>query len=674
MGVVRSNDSAEVASHPEYYATDKVPVESVKWAISTLNEAYQFLSKSSDFQALYPNQEDIYELLPLMIKESLLDQSRISKTWAVGLFQMKPDAIEDAKKALTKNLWISSEWLNPKKARDNAILGIVYFSYINPKLLNDKLRIESQKDMIDREFYYMSYNGWAYRVAGMLQKYQEEYRTKEYPNWEVFAQWAAKKIDTHSVPTKKHSPVYNTDYTNWFSQSFVGDKHLISFSGQVQTKAEKIQEMIDYVEGIDAIATTDQSGWTDEEMVSYSDARLPYNPLLDVFHGSGPKDRMTYYLKQKFGITNNYDQVASIPWKWVRAMLDTAGIDPTQENVEEFYDLNDLDESDPIVRNARYLLPPIQEKNEELKIPEWDDLLVESDISTDIFVQKTKPDFYAWLESLPVEDQKLRWKLIILDPGHGGLDPWATPVALGANDHPIPYTQSDLKPSRRFGEWNDTQNGLWDKYLHVIEPNISMDVALRVAREIRKHGGEVKITHYSRDQIDETNWWWSKSPKMPWLRDDIEKWDTWGDGSGKFDQWANIWLRKRAKIRNQWKTSRNSNDVLFLSIHADARPGDHQSLPLNVLTMENMSEMNQFAKQFSDAIGSVRWFTPTAKPSPRKRIHILMPDRGADKQNILIELGNSWSPNTSYTFRFAKNRQEYADAVTRGILWTLSKN
>lgn len=51
-------------------------------------------------------------------------------------------------------------------------------------------------------------------------------------------------------------------------------------------------------------------------------------------------------------------------------MLDTAGIDPTQENVEEFYDLNDLDESDPIVRNARYLLPPIQEKNEELKIPE----------------------------------------------------------------------------------------------------------------------------------------------------------------------------------------------------------------------------------------------------------------------------------------------------------------
>ncbi len=33
-----------------------------------------------------------------------------------------------------------------------------------------------------------------------------------------------------------------------------------------------------------------------------------------------------------------------------------------------------------------------------------------------------------------------------------------------------------------------------------------MDVTLRIAREIRKHGGEVKITHFSRDQIDETNW------------------------------------------------------------------------------------------------------------------------------------------------------------------------
>lgn len=675
IGVVRSDHNTDIVSHPEYYVTDKVSIENVKSAISTLDDAYLFLSKSDEFRVMYRNREDVYHLLPLMIKESLLDQSRISRTWAVGLFQMKPDAIQDAKKALTKNLWISSDWINPNKSRDNAILGIIYFSYINPKLLNDKLHIEDQKDMIDQEFYYMSYNGWAYRVAGMLQKYQEEHSTKTYPDWESFAQWAAKKIDIHSAPTKKHSLVYNTDYTNWFSQSFTGDKRLIPFSSKVETKVEKIQEMIDYVEGIDAIANTDQSSqsWTDEEVTSYNEARLPYNQSLDVFHGAGPKDRITYYLKQQFGITNNYDQVASIPWKWVRAMLDTAGIDPTKENVEEFYDLNDLDESDPIVRNVRYLLPAIKEKTEELKIPEWDDILTDLSVPADVFIQKTKPDFYTWLESLPVEDHMLRWKLIILDPWHGGRDPWTSPVAYDGNGNPISYLQSDLKPLGKWGEWADVPNWLWDKNLHVIEANLSMDVTLRIAREIRKHGGEVKITHFSRDQIDETNWWWSKNKKMPGLKDDIEKWDTWGDGSGKFDQWANYWVIKRAKLRNQWKNSRSSNDVLFLSIHADARPGDHQSIPLNVLTMKNTGAMNQFAWAFAQSIGSVRWFTATAEATYRL-IHVLKPIKWADTQNVLIELGNSWSPNTSYTFRFAKNRQEYADAITRGILWTLPKS
>ena len=67
-------------------------------------------------------------------------------------------------------------------------------------------------------------------------------------------------------------------------------------------------------------------------------------------------------------------------------MLDTAGIDPTKENVEEFYDLNDLDESDPIVRN----------------------ILTDLSVPADVFIQKTKPDFYTWLESLPVEDHMLR--------------------------------------------------------------------------------------------------------------------------------------------------------------------------------------------------------------------------------------------------------------------------
>ncbi len=93
----------------------------------------------------------------------------------------------------------------------------------------------------------------------MLKKYQQEHNTKRYPDWKHFAQWAAKKIDAHSLQKTKHSSTYNVDYSNWFSQSFVGKQNLVSFSDQVQTKAEKIQEMIDYVEVIRAIANTDQS-------------------------------------------------------------------------------------------------------------------------------------------------------------------------------------------------------------------------------------------------------------------------------------------------------------------------------------------------------------------------------------------------------------------------------
>ena len=80
IGVVRSDHNTDIVSHPEYYVTDKVSIENVKSAISTLDDAYLFLSKSDEFRVMYRNREDVYHLLPLMIKESLLDQSRISRT------------------------------------------------------------------------------------------------------------------------------------------------------------------------------------------------------------------------------------------------------------------------------------------------------------------------------------------------------------------------------------------------------------------------------------------------------------------------------------------------------------------------------------------------------------------------------------------------------------------
>ncbi len=76
----RQNRVLNSVSHPEYYVTNNISIDRVRSAISTLDEAYRFLSKSPKFIALYPNQKDIYSLLPLMIKESLLDQSRVSRT------------------------------------------------------------------------------------------------------------------------------------------------------------------------------------------------------------------------------------------------------------------------------------------------------------------------------------------------------------------------------------------------------------------------------------------------------------------------------------------------------------------------------------------------------------------------------------------------------------------
>jgi soluble lytic murein transglycosylase-like protein len=138
----------------------------VENALKSLDSAFLRLQANPYFRKQYGNFHP-YSVLPLIAKESFLDNARVSSTGAIGYFQLKPDAIDDAKKILI-SFGIQKEY-DPKNPVDNCILGLLYFD-------NTKYRLIKELDSIQvgEEFTYLAYNGGVKRTKALIEKYQKE--------------------------------------------------------------------------------------------------------------------------------------------------------------------------------------------------------------------------------------------------------------------------------------------------------------------------------------------------------------------------------------------------------------------------------------------------------------------------------------------------------------------
>ncbi|NUJ97823.1 transglycosylase SLT domain-containing protein [Candidatus Gracilibacteria bacterium] len=698
-------------SYENFYSHEQINEQKVREATRYLSQALDRLKKNSNFNKYYGD-ANIGDFLPLIIKESRLINNKKSSSGAIGYFQLKSDAIEDAKQELRK-LGIS-KFYNPENPEDNCILGIIYFLH-NKNLIKNKLKGYNY----DSEFELMAYNGGPKRVKSIIDVYK-----KENPNignnlkWGPFAKWLVGKLE-YSSPTQSFSEEYNIYYKNYFSKDWSLDNTEIIFSG-IKTKKGKIYEMINYVEKINAIKSTNQEKLKNKEkgkIKGQTQSQLQrlglvinYNKELDSFNGDGFFDESWYNFKKFIKYNSFYIQIKALNGDGAIKILERAGINPSEENLKKFYDLNDLENDDGIKADKYYLMPNIKSRLIKSKKGEGVGKILEraginpSEENIDKFYQinnlksgsiieigkyyllpagkedknitgenreillEKKPDFYKWLNSIEVKNNTLKGKLFILDPGHGGADPGAIPIAKDEKGRAIPYKQSDISESDKV-----TKNGKGDGKLHIVEARVVMDVSYRLAKLIKENGGEVKITHYFQNGIDNSVWTKSSLYSAQGLLDPIQNHDTWGDNTKKrFNEKSIEGLKKRVEIRNKFKIGKKKKNIYFLSIHADNQ-SYKDAIGINILHSKRNTGQRNFAKVLSENIGEIRNMKTTFS-TRTTGIFVLNPIYGAHSQNVLIELGNMNNENTTYALRNSETRQEYAEGIFKGLLKTCSSS
>jgi len=197
---------------------------------------------------IYPTEEiDFHRFLPLMIKESRLDENAISTSKAIWYFQLKDPAIADVNTMLT---WegIDVAGYSPKTNSDhNIIYGVSYFLKTAEQLKNKYPDIQDMDN-----FVYASYNAGVNKIITLIEESGAESRdefVKYVTDDLMWLSWDSKEID---------SP-YGCKVRNFFGEKdFSKDSTEVfrkewDFSTIVLVKS-KAQEFVRYVETINGIS------------------------------------------------------------------------------------------------------------------------------------------------------------------------------------------------------------------------------------------------------------------------------------------------------------------------------------------------------------------------------------------------------------------------------------
>lgn len=650
-------------NYKEFFATSDISQEQVEKVFMLLENGYNELWK----EVLW-DEEILFDVLVLMIKESHLQDKNWKTT--VGYGQIKSIAQKDTNQYLNK-ITEKSYNLDRNKPADNVKISLAYFRRVE-NLVNHYL-----DDGINypKEFVYMAYNGWAKRVANIMNTYADETGNNSLV-WDDFAEWLVSKIEENPTKKSTYSKSYSVNYADWFVNNYSNNRTNISFKNTT-TNYAKIYEMINYVEKINAIKTTDQRQAKQENTPQQPKKpkvnTLPYSEKRDKFHGDGWWDELRY----DWSSHDEYNQIKSISWKGIIDILKAANIDPTQENIDKFRDINRLDEGDVIKKNAYYLVQKVTDdnrwkvqnivtssnslnsqwnkrdiKNEQHEITEYSELL------------KRRPDFYGWLNSIEAKNTTLKWYTIVLDPGHGGGDVWAIPIARFANGKPIPYFGSDIDSHKRL-----VANGHGDQKLRTIESIAVMDIVSRLAKLIKENGGDVHTTHYFQDKPHNVDFTESHNSNAPWLLDLMEKWSTKWDGSEqRYWVGSDTSVTERSRIRRRirdtiMKKIWDTDKAMMLSIHADILAKNDRWMSVRY------SENNQ--KSFADKLA--KWNKKANVQRQGLYMNRYYPDgkwkHGSFKNSALVEVANMRNVWDSWKLRFADKRQEIAEQLFEMIVW-----
>ena len=242
-----------------------IDMKKIDEALKNFNEALKRLQGNRHFRNYEINSSLLFAL---MVKESFLDNTRVSVSWAKGYFQMKWAALEDAKKFIKDELKIRSKEYSLEDPVESIILWIAYFLNMSDRIesLSEKFEIKSQQQHI---LTLLAYNLGIGDTGRLVTIYYDETK-KEVFDWDEFVVRIVSKLWISWGPSLVSENVYKTQYRDWFIWKDLSKyENLIRFSSSLSLKKSKLQEMINYIEKIQGI----MSKWWPKKLV------VPQNSL-----------------------------------------------------------------------------------------------------------------------------------------------------------------------------------------------------------------------------------------------------------------------------------------------------------------------------------------------------------------------------------------------------------
>lgn len=230
-----------------------------------------------------------------------------------------------------------------------------------------------------------------------------------------------------------------------------------------------------------------------------------------------------------------------------------------------------------------------------------------------------------------LSDELTGWH-IILDPGHGGIDP---------------------------GSITKVQDGRGDP-VYVVEDEYVYDITLRMYVLLRLHGAEVTLTLLSPNHLIRRS--------EPATRTFVhERNEVWNLASINARNTAKAWPRggqhgldTRVRVAREALDGHPSRRTMFLSIHADNSPGT-PSVPIVFYHQSRRStdtRSRSFARDLLPALG--------AGAVARGRNFGVLRNNPAWVK-VLVEVRNVAHADHAWALRFEELRQRDAEKVVRGI-------
>lgn len=239
------------------------------------------------------------------------------------------------------------------------------------------------------------------------------------------------------------------------------------------------------------------------------------------------------------------------------------------------------------------------------------------------------------VQSLPKLSDRLAGRHIVIDPGHGGLDPGAAVTVQDGNGNPIT----------------------------IVEDEYAYDIAIRLYRILRRHGASVSLTVVSPDHLSREG----ENPRQTFVnkKNEVYNHESHNGNAGwrPVGTTEGLDMRKTiaaGQIRNAPHLAKRKG-TLFISIHADISP----ELPAGrAVLFDGVSEKE---KEASRALAQCMAKHLGAGSFIKNQPLRVLQNNPADAA-VLVETRNVHYPQNCWALRSPELREQDALMLADGIL------